>query len=226
MVDGGYDCIDRATWAGTGYCTQLASNITKTGKIESWCTYMHAAGTMRLRIYRLSGSQYLYIGGSSKSCSVGYQSHTCDIDVQSGDIVGVYMVDGSVDCDTTYSNAMEYKTHNVDVNFDSPTSDWNVDNWAYTWSVGVTVTVSYTDYYVKTTGDDSKDGGSWANAWKTINKAATTVADGSTVHIEYGTYNAEPAGNKIAPQNVGTSGIYYSPEGGSSPHIVSVEQNP
>jgi hypothetical protein len=83
-------------------------------------------------------------------------------------------------------------------------------------------------YYVKIAGDDTKDGFSWANAWKTINKAATTVADGSTVHIGFGTYDAEPAGNKIAPQNIGASGIYYKPETaetGGGTGTVSVEQN-
>jgi hypothetical protein len=85
-----------------------------------------------------------------------------------------------------------------------------------------------TDYYVKTTGNDSLSGTSWANAWKTINKAATTVADGVTVHIGFGTYDAEPAANKIAPQNVGATGIYYLPETattGGGTGTVSVEQN-
>lgn len=90
-----------------------------------------------------------------------------------------------------------------------------------TYSVG-------TDYYVKTTGNDLLAGDSWANAWKTINKAATTVADGVTVHIGFGTYDAEPAANKIAPQNVGATGIYYLPETattGGGTGTVSVEQN-
>lgn len=84
------------------------------------------------------------------------------------------------------------------------------------------------DYYVKTTGNDANTGTSWAQAWKTINKAATTVADGKTVHIGFGTYDAEPAGNKIAPQNVGASGIYYLPETattGGGTGTVSIEQN-
>lgn len=70
----------------------------------------------------------------------------------------------------------------------------------------------------------------WANAWATVNKAATTVPDGSTVHIGFGTYNAEPAGNKIAPQNIGASGIEYLPEtattgGGTGTVTVTVEVN-
>lgn len=83
-------------------------------------------------------------------------------------------------------------------------------------------------YYVKTGGNDALAGVSWANAWATINKAATTVPDGSTVHIEHGTYNAEPAGNKIAPQNAGASGIGYKPEpvgGGAGAATVIVEKN-
>lgn len=84
------------------------------------------------------------------------------------------------------------------------------------------------DYYVKTTGNDELSGSSWANAWKTIDKAARTVPDGSTVHIGFGTYNAEPAGNKISPQNIGSEGIFYIPEtagseGGTG--TVTVEKN-
>lgn len=83
-------------------------------------------------------------------------------------------------------------------------------------------------YYVKVGGNDSLDGLSWANAWATINKAATTVADGSIVHIGFGDYVNEPTPNKIAPQNIGASGIYYLPETattGGGTGTVSVEQN-
>ncbi len=85
-----------------------------------------------------------------------------------------------------------------------------------------------TDYYVKTDGDDGGSGSSWANAWKTIDKAARTVPDGSTVHIGFGTYDAEPAGNKIAPQNLGADGIYYQPEiadGSGGTGTVTIEKN-
>lgn len=84
------------------------------------------------------------------------------------------------------------------------------------------------DYYVKTTGDDGDDGLSWANAWATVNKGATTVPDGKTLHIEHGTYNAEPVANKIAPQNAGASGIKYqihTTGGGTGTATVIVEKN-
>lgn len=84
------------------------------------------------------------------------------------------------------------------------------------------------DHYVKIGGDDTKDGSTWANAWATINKAATTVPDGSTVHIGFGDYVNEPALNKIAPQNIGASGIKYLPETagtGGGTGTVSIEKN-
>lgn len=68
------------------------------------------------------------------------------------------------------------------------------------------------DYYVKVGGNDALDGKSWANAWGTVNKAATTLTNGQTAHIGYGVYNSEPAANKVAPQNIGASGIFYKPE--------------
>lgn len=83
-------------------------------------------------------------------------------------------------------------------------------------------------YYVKVGGNDTLDGESWSNAWATINKAATTVPDGTTVHIGFGDYILEPAANKIAPQNVGALGIEYLPEtatAGGGTGTVSVEQN-
>ena len=85
-----------------------------------------------------------------------------------------------------------------------------------------------TEYYVKVGGDDGLSGSSWAKAWATIDKAARTVPDGSTVHIGFGDYNSEPPGNKIAPQNIGSEGIFYDlvtagSEGGTG--TVTIEKN-
>jgi hypothetical protein len=67
------------------------------------------------------------------------------------------------------------------------------------------------DYYVRVGGNDALDGKSWANAWATIDKAATTLTDGQTAHIEPGVYYSHLT-DKIAPQNAGASGIKYKPE--------------
>jgi len=79
--------------------------------------------------------------------------------------------------------------------------------------------------YVRATGgNDSNDGDTWATAWATINKAATTVPDGTTVHIGFGTYSNEPASNDIAPVNIGSLGIKYLPEtavtGGGTGEVI------
>lgn len=93
----------------------------------------------------------------------------------------------------------------------------------------ICITYTLSDhYYIKTSGSDTLDGQSWANAWATVNKGATTVPDGKTLHIEHGTYNAEPVGNKIAPQNAGASGIKYQVHttgGGTGAATVTVEKN-
>lgn len=77
--------------------------------------------------------------------------------------------------------------------------------------------ISYTDYYVKNDGNDSSAGDSWGNAWKTIDHAARNTPDGATLHIGFGYYSTEPAGNKIFPQNIGTKGIEYKPEAAGGP---------
>lgn len=68
------------------------------------------------------------------------------------------------------------------------------------------------DYYVKTDGNDSNSGATWADAWKTIDKAARTIPDGTTLHIGFGYYGTEPPDNKITPQKLGAKGIQYKPE--------------
>ena len=65
------------------------------------------------------------------------------------------------------------------------------------------------DLYVKTDGNNSLDGRSWANAWKTITVAANNAIDDQTVHIGFGTYNDE---TDITPDNFSTNGIRYLPE--------------
>lgn len=82
--------------------------------------------------------------------------------------------------------------------------------------------------YVKTTGDNDRNGTSWTEAWKTVDQGANEAFDGQEVHIGFGTYNAEPANNDITPVNFGTTGIKYTPETattGGGTGSVTVERN-
>ena len=108
------------------------------------------------------------------------------------------------------------------------TSSDGFHNFARGAKLNITYDLPTGDYYVKVGGNDSLGGNSWANAWATVHKAATTVPDGSTVHIGFGDYTAEPAANKIAPQNAGATGIIYHLETattGGGTGTVSIEQN-
>ena len=78
--------------------------------------------------------------------------------------------------------------------------------------------------YVKASGGSDLNGGeTWADAWATIDKAAKTVADGTTVHIGFGAY-AQTNAQDISPINAGSIGIKYLPEtaviGGGTGEVV------
>ena len=60
-----------------------------------------------------------------------------------------------------------------------------------------------TTYYCKTDGNDGLDGLSWANAWLTVNHAATTATGGDTVIYADGTYDI---GTGQATWNSGSDG--------------------
>ena len=69
-----------------------------------------------------------------------------------------------------------------------------------------------TIYYVKTDGDDSKDGTSWDNAWKTITHAVATVAEGSTIEVAAGEYSNTITGETF-PINVAKAVTIKSSDG-------------
>jgi hypothetical protein len=51
------------------------------------------------------------------------------------------------------------------------------------------VVLQATDYYLSTTGDDTKDGLSPANAWKTLSKAVSTLTNNDKLFIAAGNYS-------------------------------------
>lgn len=57
-------------------------------------------------------------------------------------------------------------------------------------------------YYIRKTGDDTKDGQSPTNAWETLAKAAAELTAGDTVYIGGGNYSSET----LDPSNSGSSG--------------------
>ena len=129
-----------------------------------------------------------------------------------------------IDNDVVYSSAMSGggQNSNVDVSIQGYTGSHTLKLGVRTVSVTSAGGRTYIDnlriisetatvFYVKTTGNDASAGTSWGTAWATIDKAATTVADGTTVHIGFGNYSQTNA-QDIAPINAGSIGIKYIPE--------------
>ncbi len=72
-----------------------------------------------------------------------------------------------------------------------------------------TITISgkgVTIYYVKTTGSNSNDGSSWANAFQTLQKALETAQSGDQIWVASGTY--KPANKNVAFQMLEGVEIY------------------
>lgn len=181
-----------------------------------------ALSTNIIKIFRDDGTNYNFIGEKSFSTGPGNNIGYMDISVLTGDYIGFYCAGGgNIRIDSTVGSI---KTKSGNISSNTLKSDWG----SYTGTVKLNAGYDDVEFYVKTGGDNTKNGYSWTNAWNTINKAATTVTDGSTVRIGFGTYNAEPAGNKIAPQNAGASGIKYLCEtattGGGTGSVI-VEKN-
>lgn len=208
----GYTIIDRNSAA------------TSTATLDECQIYTNGSQTVKVKIFRDDGTNYLFIDEESISCISGENFYDIDMNITSGDYIGYYQsASPGVTCNTISGS---YSRKVGDITTNSLKSSWS--DYTGTHSIGAG---RGRNRYVKTAGDDAKDGLSWTNAWKTINKAATTLIDSEVARIGFGTYDAEPAGNKIAPQNVvagiGKEGIWYMPEtaetgGGTGTVIVEI----
>ena len=217
-----------ATSAASGNYGNTVIDLNTSASVAAVLTkafaYCSGSGSSnKIKIFRDDGTNYNFIGEVSFIGSVGLNEIVMNLSIQSGDLIGYHCSssNGVIEHDGSTGSSV-YKSGDITSN--SAKNTWN----------NITATnklnVGYDDaeHYVKVGGNDSLNGYSWVNAWATINKAATTVADGSTVHIGFGDYILEPATNKIAPQNVGATGITYHCETattGGGTGTVSVEQN-
>ena len=216
----GNDAIN-ATGKHTGETLiDLNTTANKTTTLTKAYAYCSGTGTNKIKIFRDDGTNYNFIGEVQFTSYISLNTIPMNISVQSGDLIGWYIAPG--DAGIKYgAGTSVYKSGDITTN--SAKSTWSAISAKGTLNAGDII-----DYYVKIGGNDGADGRSWANAWATINKAATTVPDDEIVHIGFGDYVNEPAANKIAPQNIGASGIYYLPETadtGGGTGTVSIEQN-
>lgn len=225
MVDGGYACTDRGGNCSTSYIQILDSvPISVSGTLTGWCTYGVGSGNIALRIFRLNGSNYDYVGGSGTETSgSGLNEFSTSIAVQAGDLVGYYQTGGSLSCETPANENIRYKDYGVDITSTTPTSDWSTSP-QYIVSIGVTVAVP--DYYVRASGgNDSNSGKSWTDAWATVNKGMSDVPDDKTLHVGFGSYLSEPANNNLSPDAADVTVIYETATTGGGTGTATVEVN-
>lgn len=222
--------------------------FTENGSASSFCIYIdtnNPTNYVKLKIFRENGSYWDFVGGSQEftiSAGVGAKSFTLatPIDFQSGDVMGLTLrTTDSIRIDASgggigFPSDTHEEIENADITTDTLKSIWTHNNFYTKWGMSVTYTATISDkFFLKTTGLDTNGGQTWESAWKTVDKAANTLTDGQVVHIEGGTYNAEPAANDIAPVNAGTTGIKYTVWGsagsgandGTGTGTVTVEKN-
>ena len=220
MTVAGFPCVDQFLFgASKGLTTIMNQSIVDSnGTLKRWCIYVAGtAGTAKLKVFRDDGTNYIFVGESStETVALGLNANlVCNIAVQAGDILAVYLTGTGIRTKYKSTTSLPWGliSKSGDIIADSLKTTWNtfVPNNGLQHSILTTSVISH--FFVKSSGgNDSNNGESWASAWATINKAAVTVLDGTTVHIGFGTYSSEPANNKIAPDNLGATGIKYLPE--------------
>jgi len=102
---------------------------------------------------------------------------------------------------------------------------------------GATDYVQFTQYwwfgtpqfYVKTGGDDTEEGVSWANAWKHVNTGMVRAPNDSTLRIGFDVgavyYSDEPANNTLSPDADNVTVIYETETTGGGTGTATVEVN-
>ncbi len=88
---------------------------------------------------------------------------------------------------------------------------------------------SAADYYVATDGDDARDGLTPSTAWRTIQKAASTVPPGSTVNVRAGVYHEKVVvgvsglpGQPVTFQPYAGEGVVLDGTGVAGAHLVEI----
>jgi hypothetical protein len=88
-----------------------------------------------------------------------------------------------------------------------------------------TVNEPTTDWYVVDGGTGEANGYDWDNAMATVNEAMTSVTNGNTVHIAFGTYTDEPANNTLSPDADDVTVIYETADTGGGSGTATIEVN-
>ena len=183
----GGSCSNRTSETSGTRTRITALTVGETGIITSFCCYMTASGNIKLKIFRSSGSDWVFVGESDlKSVSVGLNSSlSCSISVQNGDYIGFYIESSAgIESDEVY--AYQYDV-GYEVTGTLAKSSWNYVNYNHPHSLQVTVSAcsTYDDVYVHTgaPGDDANCGQSSLYPVKTFARAYVLLNASGTIHV-------------------------------------------
>ena len=216
MVVGGIACT-APNYTNTASNTYLNpyNTIDANGTLTGWCfrtlNYFYP-GLAKLKIFRINGSNYDYIGESPlvefKAPETIYTGF-CNISVLAGDLVGVYVIDGAVGISSSAELSKKYL--NIDVTSNTPQADWaNAGGKLIIRAANDYAT--YSNIYVDINkADDTLDGSSFANAKKTMKAGWDILNATGTMHVASGNYSAQARWTwneswKLSPEDPNTTG--------------------
>lgn len=185
MATFGNACTDRASFIGSSDTYFDTTNpITEDGLLTSVCVYMNTTATTgKVKVFRLNGSNYVFVGeSSSQALVVGSNTFSgLNISVLSGDYIGIYN-DGYIEVDTSVGSMKSYGGN--DITTDTATSSWQT--YTNTMSILATYTQLSQDIYINSsTGSDSNAGDSCTSGHpvQTFGKAYSLLASGGTIYV-------------------------------------------
>jgi len=114
--------INRASTNYTYSFIELLVPSSHRGILKEAEVYIAIAGTIKIKIFRDDGTNYLFIGEKSVSVGTGLNTISCWIPVEKGDLIGFYLSGGGqIDAATSGGNA---PYHAGDVTTNTLKSTW------------------------------------------------------------------------------------------------------
>ncbi len=222
MTTFGNSCTSRIG----GAFDQITSIITEqpapsAGVVTSVCVYCDTIGAGsvgKVKVFRLNGSNYDFIGeSSSQDLVTGTNTFSgLSISILTGDYIAVYINT------TNFSGVMRDLTvgsvsyRSGDITTNTPTSEWT-DHTAR-----LSVLATYTDnpdvYVNSSTGNDSNAGDSCTagHPVQTFGKAYSLLASGGTVHVcnDGADFSGETVtlNKSFSIDRNGSAGLFYMPK--------------
>jgi|GEM_PF-5861134 len=191
MATFGNSCTERlpGIWTEDVTVMDIYNPASSVGTLTQACVHLkYAAGTGKIKVFRINGSNYDLIGSSSaQSLVVGENTFTgLSIPINPGDFIGFYGSTYGIALSSSDSYPNHYlKSHSGEVIGSTAISSWfeefNLGSILATYTI-----IEYSDTYVNSsTGNDANAGDSCVSGHpvKTFQKAYDLLASNGTIHV-------------------------------------------